>query len=160
MPWLQSDEKQVETIIINGGELLNEKDYRALYETMSTNYLLNASYRRFQDYIQENITAVLVLVGPGKWEVTDLRVRIEGDWAFASYKMRKAGEVIISVPDDTETEDIYRKLDGNGMTLLKTHQTPGITLRICRLDVNFNVRRTSSEISCSCAAIPPMACNQ
>ena len=125
VPWLQSDEKQVETIIINGGELLNEKDYQALYETMNTNYLLNASYRRFQDYVQENITAVLVLVGPGKWEVTDLRVRIEGDWAFANYKMRKAGEVIISVPDDTETEDIYRKLDGKWYDVAEDPSDPG-----------------------------------
>ncbi|MBA7476774.1 hypothetical protein ES707_12169 [subsurface metagenome] len=90
----KSDEALVKDLIYRSTEAWNSKDYQAIYETMSPNYRETASYEEFEEYIQGVAELLLVILGTTNYEVSDIEVRIEDSWAFASYGIVVEGEEI------------------------------------------------------------------
>jgi hypothetical protein len=103
----KSDEALVKDLIYRSTEAWNNKDYRAIYETMSPNYRDTASYEEFEEYIQGVAELLLVTLGTTNYEISGIEVRIEDSWAFASYSIVVEGGVIPPMGDD-----IYRKVEG------------------------------------------------
>ena len=103
----KSDEALVKDLIYRSTEAWNNKDYRAIYETMSPNYRDTTSYEEFEEYIQGVAELLLVTLGTTNYEISGIEVRIEDSWAFASYSIVVEGEVIPPMGDD-----IYRKVEG------------------------------------------------
>lgn len=102
-----SDERQIEKSIQKSVKAWNEKDYRTEYERMTPNYRNNVSYEQWKNYAEGLSSLGLLFLGPGKMEVSNINVRVKGQWAYASYKMKKGGEII-----DSTDEDIFRKVKG------------------------------------------------
>ena len=103
----KSDEALVKDLIYRSTEAWNNKDYRAIYETMSPNYRDTTYYEEFEEYIQGVAELLLVTLGTTKYEISGIEVRIEDSWAFASYSIVVEGEVIPPMGDD-----ICRKVEG------------------------------------------------
>jgi ketosteroid isomerase-like protein len=61
-----------------------------------------------------------LFLGPGKIEISDIKIRVEGQWAYGSYKLRKGGEVIHSTD-----KDIFRKIKGKWYDVVENPLTPG-----------------------------------
>ncbi len=103
----KSDEALVIDLIHHSTEAWNNKDYQAIYETMSPNYRETASYEEFEEYIQGVAELLLVILGITNYEIGSIEVRIEDSWAFASYGIVVEGEEI-----DLMGDDIFRKVEG------------------------------------------------
>jgi len=103
----KSDEALVKDLIYRSTEAWNNKDYQAIYETMSPNYRETASYEEFEEYMQGVAELLLVILGITNSEISRIDVRIEYSWAVASYGIVVEGEEIPPMGDD-----IYRKVEG------------------------------------------------
>ena len=102
-----SDEQKIKNLLQRSTEALNEKDYRTLYEMQTPNSKRRVSYEDYRDYIQGGLGLILLFIGEGEIEISNIEVRVNGQWGYASYKFGRDGEVIDSVD-----EDIFRKVGG------------------------------------------------
>lgn len=115
-----SDERQIEKSIEKSAKAWNEKDYRTMYGALSPNARKKVSYEGFKDYVQASNALWLLALGPGKVEINDINVRVEGEWGYASYKIKKEGEII-----DSTDEDIFRKVKGKWYDVVENPIEPG-----------------------------------
>ncbi len=115
-----SDEQQIKKSIQKSVKAWNEKDYRTEYERMTPNARKKVSYEEFKDYAQASNALLLLLLGPGKVETSDINVRVEEEWAYASYKIKKEGEIIDSID-----EYIFRKVKGKWYDVAESPMEPG-----------------------------------
>lgn len=115
----KSDEAQVESLLKWECSAFNQKDWPAMYAMMSPNYRQTASYEEFEDFA--GTTADLWFsMGGDKLHLTSISVRIEGEWAYASYKLMQDGEVV-----DWITDDIFRKVGGKWFDVAEAPIEPG-----------------------------------
>ena len=114
------DEGQIKNSIQKSVKAWNEKDYRTEYERMTPNYRKKVSYQEWENYAKVLSGLALLFLGPGKIEIRNINVRIKGEWAYASYKIEKGGEIIDSI-----NEDIFRKVKGKWYDVVDNPRTPG-----------------------------------
>lgn len=115
-----SNERQIKKLIQKSAKTWNEKDYRTEYERMTPNARKKVSYEEWKDYTKGLSSFVLLFLGPGKIEISDINVRIKGEWGYASYKVKKGGEIIDSID-----EDIVRKVKGKWYDVAENPMDPG-----------------------------------
>jgi hypothetical protein len=123
-PQPKSDEQQVRELIIKGLEAWNEGDWRTVYEMCSPNYRQTASYEEFKDFCERASDAMASLYGTTKVElVGDVNVRVEGEWAYATSKLR-LGNIVVDMAEPGE-EDIFRKVAGKWWDVTEVPIDPG-----------------------------------
>lgn len=115
-----SDERQIKKSIQKSVKAWNEKDYRTEYERMTPNYRNKISYEEWKNYAKGLSSLGLLFLGPGKMEISNINVSIKGEWAYASYKIKKGGEIIDSID-----EDIFRKVKGKWYDVVDNPMIPG-----------------------------------
>lgn len=115
-----SDEQQIKNLLQRSMKAWNEKNYRALYEMQTPNVRERVSYEGFKNYTRGASGLIHLFFGKGKTEISDIEVRVRGGWGYASYKIRKDGEVIDSVD-----EDIFRKVKGKWYDVADNPMVPG-----------------------------------
>lgn len=115
----QTDTTQVADLIKRATTLFNERDYQGMYNTYSPKYRQVASYSDFEQYARSAVELWLAM-GGGRASVSNISVRIEGDWAYASYTLLRSGEVV-----DRVTDDMYRKVSGKWYDVAEDWTQPG-----------------------------------
>ena len=122
-PTPKSAEQQVKELIIRGTEAWNKRDWRTAYEMMSPNYRNTASYQEFKEYSETQWEEFILRFGTAEGELEDIKVKVDGEWAYATYRvwiggagidLAKAGE-----------EDIYRKIGSNWYDVAEFRFNPG-----------------------------------
>jgi hypothetical protein len=119
---LKSDEALVKDLVYRSAEAGNNNDYRAIYEMKSPNYKEIVSYEEFEEHMERVLEVVLAALGTTTVvELIDLKVRIEGSWAFATYGIVMEGGAVIP----PSAENIYRKVEGKWYDVAETLVDPG-----------------------------------
>ncbi len=127
----KGDEALVEDLIYRYTEAWNNNDYQAMYEMMSPNYRETASYEEFEEYIEAVAGLLLTTRGTTNYEVSDIEVRVEDGWAFASYQtVAEGGGTMLIIVGGKQiprpTEDIYRKVEGKWYDVAESSFDPGL----------------------------------
>ena len=117
------DEQEVVNVIKRQVRAFNDKDWYTAYETMSPNYRATFPYEDFTEYSEAAWALWLVAFGPGKLEVTDISVRVEGEWAYATLKLLWNGDVVHTYT--SASPDIYRKVNDRWYDVAEDPMEPG-----------------------------------
>ena len=119
-----ADKYQVEGLVKQSLQYIVTADFRGLYESMSPNYRSNATYENFAFFFMAGTGRVFRDSAAEDWEITDISVRLDGDWAFASYTLREDGSVRLRT-GSIGLEDLYRKIDGEWYDVAEDPRDPG-----------------------------------
>ncbi len=104
----KGDEGHVKELIQKQNELLfTEANWEAIYMTYSPAYRDVHPYAEFVEGGKTALAMVRATYGTGDVEFTDIKVRVEGNKAYASYKIEIGGKIVTTTEDD-----IYVKVDG------------------------------------------------
>ena len=117
------DEREVTDLVKQQEMAFNDEDWYTSYQMMSPNYRATCSYEEYEEFSQEARAMWLALFGPGNVELIDISVRVEGEWAYATYKAVLEGEVLWALT--STTPDIYRKVDGRWYDVAEEPMEPG-----------------------------------
>ena len=117
------DEQQVIDLMKQSVRSFNDEDWYAMYQTMSPNYRATCSYEEYEEFCQEAWAMWLALFGPGNVEATDISVHVDGEWAYATYKLVQDGDVLGELT--STNPDIYRKVDGRWYDVAEDPVEPG-----------------------------------
>ncbi len=116
----QDQKSRVVSVIKRGFKLFNDGDWESYYnELMTPNYRREASYEEFKSYM-ELASGLGQLMGPGGWAVRDIQVQVEGDCAYATYRIFKGGRLV-----DTLRDEPYRLIGGRWYEVAKERVNPG-----------------------------------
>jgi len=116
----QDQESRVVSVIKRGVKLMNDADWERYYnELMTPNYRRNASYEEFKSYMELGY-GLGQLMGPGGWNVRDIQVQVEGDCAYATYRLFKGDRFVV-----TQRDDPYRLIKGRWYEVITERSIPG-----------------------------------
>ena len=115
-----SDEKQIKNLLQRSTEAFNEKDYRTLYGMQTPNFKKEVSFDYYRDYFQGAFGLTFLLFGEGKIKISNIEVRVKGQWGYANYKFGKKDEIIDLIDDD-----IFRKVEGKWYDVVEHPIIPG-----------------------------------
>ena len=107
---VSSDEAQIIDLMKQQETAFNNKDWQTYYDTMSPNYKRTCTYNEYREFNEEAWEQLLPMLGTGQMKITDIDVRVEEEWAYATLKMLWNGEEIFAYT--SSYPDIYRKVNG------------------------------------------------
>ena len=117
------DERQVTDLVKQQEMAFNDEDWYTSYQMMSPNYRATCSYEEYEEFCQEAWAMWLALFGPGNVEATDISVHVDGEWAYATYKLVQDGDVLGELT--STNPDIYLKVGGRWYDVAEDPMEPG-----------------------------------
>ncbi|MFC1848191.1 hypothetical protein ACFLXV_02625 [Chloroflexota bacterium] len=120
-----TDEEQINELLDEQIAALNEVDLETVYNQRSPSYKSRVSQEDFENFILMAFADFLPAVesGQAEVEITDMEIRVEGEYAYMTGNLSLNGETLLPYTD--ESPDIWQKIDGTWYNLETNPAFPG-----------------------------------
>ena len=108
----ENDEEKVRALLDEQIAAMNNVDVETVYSQRTPGYRSRVTVEEFQDFIMLAFAQFLPMVESGEAavEITDLKIRVDGDWAYMTGTLGINGTSIQEYTD--ESPDIWHQIDG------------------------------------------------
>ena len=120
-----NDEGKISELADEQIAAMNDVDLEIVYNQRTPSYRSRVTLQEFEDFIMLAYSAFLPAVesGQAEVEVTDIEIRVEGEWAYMTGKLGLNGTVLLEYTDDFP--DIWQKIDGDWYNVETNPLFPG-----------------------------------
>ncbi len=107
-----NDEGKIRELLDEQIAALNDVDLETVYNQRTPSYRSRVTLQEFETFLLMAYAEFLPMVesGQAEVEITDLKIRVEGEWAYMTGNLGLNGTVLLEYTD--EFPDIWHKIDG------------------------------------------------
>ena len=121
----ENDEEKIRELLDEQIAAMNDVDLEVVYNQRTPSYRSRVTFQEFDTFLKMAYSEFLPMVESGQAavEITDLEIRVDGDYAYMTGKLGLNGTVLLEYTDSSP--DIWQKIDGNWYNLETNPQFPG-----------------------------------
>ena len=119
----KSDEEEILELIDKQIAAINDLDLETFYETRIPNYRARVTLEEYQAFAEPVWGQYSQMLSTKQLKVTNVTVRVEGDWAYMTGQVVLNGDVLQSYT--SASPDIWRKVGGKWYDVVENPLDPG-----------------------------------
>lgn len=121
----EDEEEKIRALVDERISCMNSGDYETVYNMATPEWRERVTYDELYNFLMVAMGEFITMVQSGEAEVaiTDINIRVDGDWAYMTGTQKVGGMSIQEYTEDTP--DVWQKIDGTWYNVQTDPRFPG-----------------------------------